>query len=560
MKRRRTSHIPSPPHGELPIQELSAIIERTRVGALTEEEYGKLRAVLDTLVFLKQELQANQTSIQRLLGMLFGVKTEKTRAVLAEADPHGALGARCDSGPPPPDPGENPVEHGTARAPRPGHGRNAATAYTGAHKVKITHTSLHGSDACPECLQGKVYPLSEPSKWVRIIGMGPLQATVYECDRLRCNLCGEVYTAAVPEGVGEEKYDASATAMVGLLKYGAGLPFHRIETLQASLGIPLPAATQWELVKNAASTLAPVHEELICQAASGEVIHNDDTTMQILQLTAQQRAAALGEEANPQRTGVFTSGIVAVGAGRQIALFFTGVRHAGENLAQVLRRRSQELPAPIQMCDGLSRNLTDERETLLSQCLAHSRRKFVEVAEHFPEQVRFVLELLREVYRTDARARQESLSAQERLELHQRESAPRMAQLKAWMHEQFAQNLVEPNSSLGKAIQYMEKLWDGLTLFLRVPGAPLDNNITEQALKKVILHRKNALFYRTLNGAGVGDLFMSLLHTAELVGANPFEYLVTLLRHPEEIAENPTQWMPWNYRAVVEHTGPDPPA
>jgi len=560
MKRRRTSHMPSPPHGELPIQELSAIIERTRVGALTEEEYGKLRAVLDTLVFLKQELQANQTSIQRLLGMLFGVKTEKTRAVLAEADPHGALGARCDSGLPPPDPGENPVEHSTARAPRPGHGRNAAAAYTGANKVKITHTSLHGSDACPECLQGKVYPLSEPSKWVRIIGMGPLQATVYECDRLRCNLCGEVYTAAVPEGVGEEKYDASATAMVGLLKYGAGLPFHRIETLQASLGIPLPAATQWELVKNAASTLAPVHEELIRQAASGEVIHNDDTTMQILQLTAQQRAAALGEEANPQRTGVFTSGIVAVGAGRQIALFFTGVRHAGENLAQVLRRRSQELPAPIQMCDGLSRNLTDECETLLSQCLAHSRRKFVEVAEHFPEQVRFVLELLREVYRTDARARQESLSAQERLELHQRESAPRMAQLKAWMHEQFAQNLVEPNSSLGKAIQYMEKLWDGLTLFLRVPGAPLDNNITEQALKKVILHRKNALFYRTLNGAGVGDLFMSLLHTAELVRANPFEYLVTLLRHPEEIAENPTQWMPWNYRAVVEHTGPDPPA
>jgi len=560
MKRRRTSRIPSPPHGELPIQELSAIIERTRVGALNEEEYGKLKAVLDTLVFLKQELQANQTSIQRLLGMLFGVKTEKTHAVLGEADPHGELGARSGSGLPPPDPGENPGENSTARAPRPGHGRNAAAAYTGANKVKITHPSLHGADACPGCLQGKVYPLSEPSKWVRITGMGPLQATVYECDRLRCNLCGEVYTAAVPEGVGEEKYDASATAMVGLLKYGAGLPFHRIETLQAGLGIPLPAATQWELVKNAASTLAPVHEELIRQAASGEVIHNDDTTMQILQLTAQQRAAALGEEASPQRTGVFTSGIVAVGAGRQIALFFTGVRHAGENLTQVLRRRSAELPAPIQMCDGLSRNLTDEYETLLSQCLAHSRRKFVEVAEHFPEQVRFVLELLREVYRTDARARQEGLSAQARLELHQHESAPRMAQLKAWMEEQFAQHLVEPNSSLGKAIRYMEKLWDGLTLFLRVPGAPLDNNITEQALKKVILHRKNALFYRTLNGAGVGDLFMSLLHTAELVGANPFEYLVTLLRHPEEIAENPAQWMPWNYRAAVEHAGPDPPA
>jgi transposase len=62
----------------------------------------------------------------------------------------------------------------------------------------------------------------------------------------------------------------------------------------------------------------------------------------------------------------------------------------------------------------------------------------------------------------------------------------------------------------------MLKHWEKLTLFLRHPGPPLDNNICERALKKAILHRKNALFYKTVNGAHVGDVFMSLIYTCEL--------------------------------------------
>jgi len=108
--------------------------------------------------------------------------------------------------------------------------------------------------------------------------------------------------------------------------------------------------------------------------------------------------------------------------------------------------------------------------------------------------------------------------------------------------------LVEPHSALGAAIQYLRKHWEKLTLFLRVPGAPLDNNICERALKKAILHRKNALFYKTQNGADVGDLHMSLIHTCELCGANPFDYLTQLQRHAEEVATTPDRWLPWNYR------------
>ena len=192
---------------------------------------------------------------------------------------------------------------------------------------------------------------------------------------------------------------------------------------------------------------------------------------------------------------------------------------------------------------------------------AHARRKYVELTETFPAEVRFVLETLREVYITDARARNQGLNPDQRLLLHQNESAPRMAALEGWMQAQFAQKIIEPNSSLGAAILYMQKRWSQLTLFLRTPGAPLDNNVSERALKKAILHRKNSLFYRTLAGAHVGDVFMSLIHTAELNHIAPFDYLVALQRHAAEVAANPAAWMSWNYQATLGHlsAGPDPP-
>jgi transposase len=126
-----------------------------------------------------------------------------------------------------------------------------------------------------------------------------------------------------------------------------------------------------------------------------------------------------------------------------------------------------------------------------------------------------------------------------------------MEHLHQWLEAQFALKQVEPNSGLGKAITYLLRHWKGLTAFLREAGAPLDNNICERALKRAVLHRKNALFYRTLRGAEAGDLFMSLIHTCELAGANPFDYLTQLQRHARELADNPSEWMPWNYRETL---------
>jgi transposase len=540
-------------------EELAAILERTRA-VLSEAEQATLSSLVDTVAWVQAELQTKDASLERLRRMIFGASTESTRNVLGEdTDNTGAAlrpaAASADAASTP--------THGNA-APRravPGHGRNGAAAYTGATQITVAHPDLHGGQACPGCTGGKLYAQSEPAKLVRITGMAPLSATLYACERLRCHLCGEVYTAPAPAGVGSEKYDATATSMVGLLKYGAGLPFNRIEKLQDGMHIPLPAATQWDLVQAAAKTLTPAHAELLNQAAQAPVLYNDDTTMKVLQLSRAQRAAALADDGKGERTGIFTSGIVATDAGRQIALFFTGVRHAGENLSAVLARRSSDLPAPIQMCDGLSRNVPSEFDTVLASCIAHARRRYVELTESFPEQVRFVLETLREVYISDARARHQSLNPEQRLQLHQDESAPRMAALEQWMQTQFEERIIEPNSALGAAILYMQKRWSELTLFLRVAGTPLDNNVCERALKKTILHRKNALFYRTLAGAHVGDVFMSLIHTAELNHIAPFEYLVALQQNAAQVAAHPAAWMPWNFQTTLapRNTGPDPP-
>jgi hypothetical protein len=244
---------------------------------------------------------------------------------------------------------------------------------------------------------------------------------------------------------------------------------------------------------------------------------------------------------------------VSIIGAHKIALFFTGAKHAGENIAEVLKRRARGLPAPIQMCDALARNSPKPAgvRTLLANCLAHGRRQFVEVAENFPEECRYVLETLGGVYHNDALAREQQLSAEERLRFHQEHSKPLMQELQQWMNAQFDEHKVEPNSGLGKAISYLLNHWTKLTLFLSQPRVPLDNNIVERALKKAILNRRNALFYKTLNGAAVGDLFMSLIHTCELNGANPFDYLAELLRHPEELKQKASEWMPWNYREAL---------
>jgi transposase len=490
---------------EVNVDELDRIIEAAMQAPLNEADGRTLKTAVHAMA-------------ERLVRRR---NTEKTSAVLEPKAPPAAVDT------------QEPEKQAA------GHGRNGAAAFTGANRVAVAHATLQSGDPCPECKEGKVYRQREPATLIRIIGQAPLKATVFEMERLRCNGCGEVFTAGEPPSAGPEKFDPTAVAMIALLKYGTGMPFNRMERLEGQLGIPLPATTQWELMEAAAKWLKRIVSEFIRQAAQGGVVHNDDTGMRILQMVRR------GDDG---RTGTFTSGIVSISGGWKIALYFSGWKHAGENLADVLQQRDPGLAPPIQMCDALSRNSPRLIETLSAYCLAHGRRQFTEVAESFPEECRYVLESLGAVYGFDAEAKDRGLTAEARLEFHKTHSAPVMEDLHQWMEAQFAEHKTEPNSGLGKAISYLLRHWMKLTLFLRQQGAPLDNNVVERALKKAILHRKNALFYKTMNGARVGDLFMSLIHTCELNRVNPFDYLTELLRHRAEVAVRPAEWMPWNYR------------
>lgn len=509
-------------------EELEALLDRARREPLPEEGYQKLRAAIRTLAYVTELLEKQETSLAALRELLCPATTEKTAKVLEQAG--------LDT---------SEKKH-SSKSPAAGHGRNPASAYRGARRVPVPHAWLKASDPCPTGCGGKVYPQHESGVLVRIHGQAPIAATVYELEKLRCNLCGDVFTAAPPAEAGEKKYDETAASMIALFRYGSGFPWYRLAGLEERLGIPLPVATQCEIVAETALLLRPAFDELVRQAAQGELVHNDDTSMRVLSL---DRA-----EVSPERTGVFTSGLVWIIQERRIALFFTGAKHAGENLASVLGQRSGELPPPIQMCDALSRNVPKVPERLqpvLGNCNAHGRRHFVKVTPSFPDQCRFVLETLGEVYGYEAVARERHLSPEERLRFHQQHSGPVMDKLHAWLEAQFAERKVEPNSGLGQAISYLLKHWEKLTLFLRQAGVPLDNNIVERALKKAILHRKNSLFYKTRNGAWMGDLFMTLIHTCELNGVNAFDYLTELQRHAEEVKRNPMEWMPWNYRETL---------
>jgi len=518
------------------------------------QQYKLLEGVLGTFVYVMQALQSAKTSIKRFRNMLFGASTESQRNLLALPEAGGAGDVAPDAGAKPAQADLDGAKDGAkAKAPAPGHGRNGAQAYSDSPVVRVELLDLNPGDLCPQCEDGKVYN-SPPRTLVRLVGQAPIAATVYELSRLRCRMCDSIFTAVLPAGVFDSKYDHSCASMLALLRYGSGMPFYRLQGLQANLNVPLPDATQWDIVAKALPGPKAAFKELILQAAQAPLLHNDDTPMRILELMA-TRAKAEQAGQQPKRCAINTTGIVAVLQEHKVVLFFTGHAHAGENLQKVLAHRAQELQAPMQMSDSLAANFTGEFKTIVSKCLTHGRRKVVDVLEHFPQPCHHVIKVLAQVYAEDAQCRELKLTPEQRLLHHQEHSAGPMQELQRWMRDQLEQRLVEPNSGLGNALRYILKHWEGLTLFLRKAGAPLDNNLCERSLKRAILHRKGSMFYKTVNGAELGDIYMSIIHTCQLCNVNAFDYLQALQIHAGKAQADAARWLPWNYREQLVPTG-----
>jgi len=435
---------------------------------------------------------------------------------------------------------------------RPGTGRLGAEAYKGAERVECRHEELAPGQRCPVCGQGTLYALP-PSVEIRIDGQGLLSAMRYELDKLRCSACGQIFTAELPDGVGEEKYSTRARAVLAVSRYYLGLPGYRVQGYQAMLGVPVPDATQWDQIEKVGDCAYVVFEQMEQVAAQGELIFHDDTAVRIVSLlqensTLLAAAQAQGVSTPTERTGMHTTALVVKVGEHTAILYYSSRRHAGENLQGLLDKREAGLAKPLAMSDALTSNaVADESRLIRCHCLAHGRRKFSDLEDVFPQECQVVLQVLSQVFDHDEQARKAQLSPQARLAYHQAQSQPLMEALQQWLDTQLDEHLVEPNSALGKALVYMQKHWETLTRFLSVPGAPLDNNLAERALKLFIRQRKNSLFYKSTQSAYIASVLTSLIATCLYAGVNAVEYLVALQEHRHEVFAAPAAWLPWAY-------------
>jgi transposase len=488
-------------------------------------------------------LQHKNASIKRLKRLIFGPSSDKRAVTGSSTEEETAAPGEDSEQRPGSDSSPGTVRSSsTDRKPkRPGHGRMAASAYTGARVVICRHPDFKAGDHCPDPLcRGHLYPVSSPAIFIQLTGQPLVGATRYEQEVVRCSACLERFTAPMPAGVRPEKYDATCDVSLAIAKYGASLPWYRLARMQESFGVPMPESVQFERCEAVADAALPVFLHLRRMAADGEVVYSDDTRVKILSCLKENE-----ELEGEGRRATQTSGIVVKAGSHWIALYANGRRHAGENLDELLKKRSAGLETPIQMADALAANWSGEEETIEAKCLAHARRRFIEIERAFPGECDRMLDAIAKVYQVEAETK--GMSAQERLECHQARSGPVMAELREWIEEEFSERRTEPNSGLGQAFRYVLRHWEGLTRFLTVAGVPLDNNVAERALKRAVLLRKNALFYKNEHGASVGAILQSLIETCRLNGVGAWEYLLRLMRNRSEARANPAAYLPWSY-------------
>jgi transposase len=535
----------APTHLDFTPEQIEALMERLDKQALEREDYPVLTNLIKAIVWMNFSLQEKQLSIQRLRS-IFGIKTESAKNLakwMAESsNPTDGQSISSDQNC---DPSENAkTSKKNSFKTRGKHGHRKASDYTQAKTIDIAHESLKKRNLCPSCSKGKLFDLT-PGTVLRIIGQPWLQMEIYRPQRLRCPVCGQIFTAGLPKEVmTQSRADNGAKAVVSLLKYRGGVPFYRQGQIQSLLGAPISPSEIWEMTKDVADALQPVYAAICEHASSAELVQNDDTKARILSIMKDKEQRKGTPEAD-KRTGMFTTAMLAVlpKIDVKIALFFTGVKHAGENLNDLLDQRPKDLPVPIQQCDG-GHNIPKHHDTNLSHCNAHCRRKFYELVTTWPKIVVKIIGWYSNVFANERSAPSDPLL---RLKWHQEHSAPIMQQIKDYSDILIQQREIEPNSSMGKAIAYLNNHWEELTLFLRIPGVPLDNNATERLIKQAVRNRKNAYFYRNETGAKIGDILMSIIETCELNQANPWEYLVAIQEHQKDVWKNPALWVPWTY-------------
>jgi transposase len=548
--------VKQPEDVQLSREEGEALIERIERNTLSAADRQLLVKVLTFYFWLLFALREAKLSLKRIKALVFGEKPKPPKPPSSDGTPSGGSAGGGET-----QTNASPGVHSATstsspdKPPPPGHGRHGAEVYRAAQIVACRHEELAVGERCPACGRGRLYQLP-PGVEMRLDGNALLSALRYELEKLRCSACGQIFTASVPVAAGTEKYTPRARAVLALARYYLGLPWYRLEGFQALVGVPVADATQWDQTEIVGDCSHPIFKCLENLAAQGEVIFQDDTPGRILALIAENqqaraRAQTQGKTKTDERTGMQTTALIVQVGDRRIYLYYTGRRHAGENLEALLTKREPGRGKPLVMSDTLSRNNAEEAGLIRCHCLAHGRRQFSDLADDFPAESAVVVNALKLIYDHDDAARDQGLSAQERLAYHQEYSAPVFTTLKTWLEQQTAECFVEPNSSLGKAIAYLLGHWETLTQVVKELGAPLDNNTAERALKLAIRQRKNSLFYATEHSAYIASILTSVIATCVQAGVNALDYLVAVQEHRQEVFANPSVWLPWNYQGAL---------
>lgn len=382
-----------------------------------------------------------------------------------------------------------------------------------------------------------------------------VKVTKHFVEKYRCGLCGYRVEAKVPEEWEDKQkvYTPELKTYLALHKFFLAVPYHRMDTYQKMLNVPLPDSTQWNLIESVASCCYPVFNYSKILAANSKIIWNDDTVNRILDVIAENK------KKENDSTGMHTTCIMAeTEDGHKIALYLKGTQHSGENVEDILRERDDDKAPIIQMSDALAVNTPATIATIACYCLSHGFRKIEYLDEYFPLPCMSIMKKLGKVFAFDGNTRE--MTDDERLAYHIEHSKPIMFALYAQIEDLLSSKDVEPNGELVKALRYFQNHWVELTRFLSVPGAPIDNNIVERALKLAIRVRKNALFYKSRYSAALSGMLISLIYTCTYSNVNPAIYLTALQKNAEAVTKNPQLWMPWNFDEQLKKITPHSPA
>ena len=434
------------PITHLSSSELDALITRVNEAiehdlALSRDDIASLLSALLTLAQVQETLEARNATVTKLRKLLGMVRSSEKLQHLFPDSLTGSVGEE---------------EKGAGKTKTKARPQDTRKRTKKLPPKKVIHplVSPQKGERCADCGQGKLYKY-EPAQLLRITGHPPLQAELHLSERLRCNACGVFITAQLPpevqaDGGPSQKYGYSARAMMALNKFFAGTPYYRLQRLQAQLNQPVSASTIFDQCEHVANALQPIFITLCCLAATAWRFLIDDTPHRILdqQPVFKKRRQGNGMR---KRTGVYTSGLIAqTDAGQSIVLFNTSIGHAGEWVDEILSARDKEKPPPLLMSDALSSNRPTTTTVVHTLCNSHSRRKFADLASHYPDSIQRVLQLYAVIWQNEKMARQRDYNARERQQYHHQHSLLAMTALRDWGQTQLDTGQVEHNGDLDR--------------------------------------------------------------------------------------------------------------